>query len=287
MLSGTRQVRVFTPHTIPDLLALTAEYPDALLYAGGSYILSQQSEGVVQLPPVVIAVAHIYELSRISRSEGYLEIGATATLDRVLGIGRHVLPAVLHDALQGIGPPSIHNIGTIGGNLCVAGRRLDLFPVLHVLDARLEIRSTNGTRWVSINRLVDVEGNTTIKPGEVLTRVRVPFADWQIQRYRKVPIPTASGFSPMSFCGVARLQKSLISDLRFAFNAVGPGVLRNREVETDLVGRKLPLAPRDRQSLEDALSPVLRAEGEELGSFQRSRIRATIRWFMAELSGAG
>ena len=143
----TRNIRsplVYYPKTINELLNLYKSMPESTLYAGGTGILYGQNSKYPDFPGGIIFLSRIEELSAIRRSEGYLEIGACAKLNRILGIGEHVLKPALYNALKSIGTCEIRNLATIGGNLCSRSRRKTLYPLLTLLDTRLELRKQGG-----------------------------------------------------------------------------------------------------------------------------------------------
>ena len=117
------EVRVFRPKSLGGLLRLYARNPDALLFAGGTSLIPRlRSQGglCLQLPPKVIYLGNVAELSRISRTQRYLDIGATLSLARIMSVGRNVLPQVLQTALGSVAYPSVRNLATLGGNLCLS-----------------------------------------------------------------------------------------------------------------------------------------------------------------------
>ena len=70
-----------------------------------------------------------------------MEIGAAVPISRLLRTGRHVMPKALFTAPINIGGPALRNQATLGGNLCSPEHRLSTYPVLLLLDVRLELRN--------------------------------------------------------------------------------------------------------------------------------------------------
>ena len=275
---------VFRPQTIGDLLALLSRKPDVAIYAGGTYIAGNQNEKYLSLPRSIAHIGSIEDLTRIHRTERYFEIGAGVTLTKLLQAGVRAIPTVLLKAIEDIATYPIRNIGTIGGNICVSDQRLSTFPVLFILDARVELRELGSGHWVPISRIVGPEGNLLLAPTEVLTRVRIPLGEWNVQVYKKISSGPRWDHWTISFCGVAQTARGVISDLRFAFGSMGRVILRSREIEAELISRKLPLAQRDLSMICGLFEESLVSEYQDLISpFQKSLASKLFRWFVSRM----
>ncbi len=87
----------------------------------------------------------------------------------------------------------------------------------------------------------------------------------------------------LSFCGLARTEKNVIQDIRIAYGTAGSEVIRSREIENELVGRKLPIGKRELGPIMEILDAALALAADALTSFKRERIRSLLGWFLAEL----
>lgn len=283
MQSSTRSIQVFSPSNLSELLSVLKRRQSARLFAGGTHLLRERRGTFPSFDTNLISIGHIEELARINRTERYLEIGACAPINKILAVGTNVLPAVLSQALRNIGSYPIRNRATLGGNLCVAERRLTTFPVLLLLDARLEIRQSGGSRWIPVNRLVGPEGNLTIAAGEMLTRIRIPFGDWDAQVYRSVSPYTRQGDWSISFCGLAEKVKDTLTELRVAYGSMGKTVIRDRSIEAELAGRKLPVARREIDAAAEAMEQVALNAASPVSSYQQMLVGRFMRWFLSML----
>ena len=87
------------------------------------------------------------------------------------------------------------------GKKCVAAHSADTPPVLMVLGAELELSGPEGVREVSVRDFFVADGirNTVRKPGEILTRVRIPIVpDARRTAYRKLRVRGAIDFPLLS-----------------------------------------------------------------------------------------
>ncbi|RKX79490.1 MAG: molybdopterin dehydrogenase [Spirochaetes bacterium] len=284
MIEKSKSPHTYSPENLGDLLSLYKSMPDALVYGGGTYILKNQKREFLSLPENVIYLKRVEELNRISRTERFLEIGSSISINRVLSIGKHILPAALYNCLLGVGTPGIRNLATLGGNICVRDRRMDTFPLLHLLDARVELRKAGGSRWIQINRLFDSEGKASLQPGEILTRIRIPFDEWNVQVYHKLGSRAREGETTLSFCGLAKTQKGVINDIRIAYGCLGKQILRNREIEAELSGLKVPINIKDTASAMELLKENMDKIGIAISNFQKKRAVSFLRLFLLRLA---
>ena len=234
--------QVFTPSTLAELHASWARFPDSVLYAGGTELARTQGGRTLRLPRNILSISRIDELRRISRTERYLEIGAGVTLDEILSLGK-IVPEALRRALLDAANPQVRNLATIGGNLCCESRRMDAFAPLAALDARLELRTATVSRWVAAARFAPAFGPPLLDKQELLTRIRIPLEAWDYVVHRRLGMAHWPDEAGGVFTFIARAQKGILSEARLAF--AGNMLIRDREIDTGIVGKSLPLARRD------------------------------------------
>jgi len=224
---------IFFPESYGDLFAEWDRHPHAAPFAGGTALFRARDSQEPELPPVIISLERIEEMGRISRSERYLEIGAMAKLSKIIEM-RKFAPDVLARCLRSISGPQLRNMATIGGNVCC---RLDSAAALTALDAQYELRGVQSSRWVSAARFSPELGPGALGPRELLTRIRVPLDGWGYSAYKKFP---GSGK-----CAVflANPQKNMLADIR-AVCKCADGILRDKDGEMLLIGKRLPLTGR-------------------------------------------
>jgi len=252
----------FRPKSLGGLLRLYARNPDSLLYGGGTALVPRlrgPAGGALELPPKVIYLGNVAELSRISRTQRYLDIGATLSLARIMSVGRNVLPKILQSAMAGVATPSVRNLATLGGQLCSPGG--DALSALAAVGAQVELRSLGSPRWLSAARFA--EGPGLLRSGEIICRVRVPLEEWDFQVYRKVGRRHTE--ASLSFAGVARLPKGTLEALHCCFGGVGFAGLPGREMEARLKNARLPLSAKAVEGLVEELRRLLAARGLAVG----------------------
>ncbi len=271
---------VYMPETIQQLLQIYKKNPTAEIHAGGTYSVIKTSPQEPLPGNSIIYIGNIEEMKRISRTDRYVEIGAGCSINQVLGIGSGILPRALVSALQQIGSYTIRNLATIGGGLAVKERRLDAFTVLSLFDVRVEGRKAGSSRWIQPARLFDETNRLAIGGGEVLTRIRVPVETWDVQVYKKIRNRTMDPKENFIFCGLAKLQKGQVQDFRFCFGGIQRGVLREKSIEAEITGKKLPLQKKTLDTILGALEKKLDSYEEEVKTYQRRRAPIILKWFI-------
>ncbi|MCL2609465.1 MAG: FAD binding domain-containing protein [Treponema sp.] len=231
---------VLRPENHAELFALWQKYRDAVPVAGGTAFIREQERRSAELPPVLLSLAGIRELRRINRSERFLEFGSLVNLGRIVELRKYI-PDVLLQCLRGIASPQIRNLATIGGNVCCG---MDTVSVLTALDAQYELRGAQSARWISASRFSGEQAAGGREKPELLYRVRVPMESWEYSAYLKFGCGPGAGRNAVFLAG---FQKGMLADLRVVYKVEG-GVLRDKDGETLLVGKRLPLNRRSAES---------------------------------------
>lgn len=271
---------VYLPETLQQLLQIYKKNPRAELHAGGTYSVIKTTVKEGGTGNSIIYLGNISEMKRISRTDRYIEIGAGCTVNQLLEIGEGVLPPALFSALQQVGSYTIRNLATIGGSLAIRERRLDIFAVLSLFDVRVEGRRAGSSRWLQPARLFDESNKLTLTPGELITRIRIPMETWDVQVYKKVRNRTMDPKENFIFCGIAKLQKGQVQDFRFCFGGIQRGILREKSIEAEITGKKLPLQEKTMDLIVSSLEKKLESYEESVKLYQRRRAPIILKWFI-------
>ena len=274
---------IFYPSTLNELLNIKNQNPEAIIWSGGTGLMGKQKKKIPVLPSNIIQISQISELKKIRRTERFLEIGAVAVINRILNVGQHVLPHALAQAMLLIKPSAIRNIATLGGHLCMPDVRLNLFSVLLLMDVSIELKRSGSTRWIQLNRFFNKKGEIQLKENEVLTRIRIPFENWNRQLFKSDGNPYFDTGNAISFCVLADVQKGIINDFRMAIGNSGKHTVRSIELESILIGKKVPLSLKDAAAVTELHKKWLESLTGELTPFQRDRAVRFIYWILEEL----
>ena len=252
--------RVFLPESLQGLWDVMQAEPEALPYAGGTDVLVRLRKGMID-PPCLVCLERISELQTIEERSDELFIGAGATHAGILENQAiiHHLP-VLTEALRVLGAPAVRHMGTIGGNIVTASPAGDTLPPLYVLEAEVEVRSSDRSKRIPIKDFVLGPGRTALAKGEILSGiwVRKP-VDFTIHHYEKIGQRKALAISIVSLAALVGLSESgIIKKARLAWGSVGPTVVTAPQVERALEGKPLSLETLNHvvPMIQEVVSPI-------------------------------
>ncbi len=270
-------MRVYIPKTISELTQLLRRHENAKVYSGGTALVDTGRRNSLGMPDTLIALYDVEDLRRIARTDQYLDIGANATIRAISRVGHNVVPQILTDTLPHIVPPGLRNLATLTGNICVPGKTMTSIPTLIALSASVELRRSGGSRWVPVSRFHGGEHGPDIRSGEVVTRLRIPLERYDAQMFRKTED------TRLIFAAVARGSKSSIDEVRIVIGSTAHSVMRNRELEAELAGRKLPLGRREIESASNRMYSSARSAELSYTSFDLYRISGFVSTFLRRL----
>lgn len=172
------------PTTVDEALGLLDD-PEALPYHGGTELLVVMRIGLVR-PGRLVDLKRVDELAAVTVEGDHLVVGGGATHRQVAAdpLVRHHAP-LLADVVQRVGNVRVRASGTIAGNLCFAEPKSDLATALLALDADVVLRSPAGTRTLPVDAFLLGAYVTDLRPGELMTAVRVRADYSQRAVYRK------------------------------------------------------------------------------------------------------
>ena len=131
---------------------------------------------------------------------------------------------------------------------CVAAGTSDTAPALVALDASMVIRNSTGERVVSaedffVGPANDIKNTTILRPGEILTGVRIP-STWANASFywEKVADRNVWDFSLVNIAAAFKLNGDAIEDSRIVAGAVQTTPRRLTNVENAIQGQTKNLA---------------------------------------------
>lgn len=221
---------------------------NCVIIAGGTdvMVLHKSRRGVPpKIPKPIVFIDHLSELKRVYQKDKDLHIGACCTYSELLE--DPLIPIPLKNAIKTIAAPAIRNRGTLGGNICNASPAGDTLPLLYVYNAKLLLRSVNGDRVVAISDFIQGPRRVGRYHNEILAEIILPSIVEEDSHvvFEKVGNRNADAIAKVSFAGYIRIKGALIDDVRFAFGAVGPTMVRSIDIEKKLLGHTMPLADAD------------------------------------------
>ena len=259
------------PRTVKEAVQMLSTYgAKAKILASGTDLLVSVKRRKVS-PQYVVYIKGIPDLDYIDYSqEDGLKIGALASHQSIAysPIVREKYE-LLATACNKVGTPQIRNMGTIGGNICMAGPSQDTIPPLLVLEAKLKLVSPNGERILPIDKFFIAPFKTALNEAELLTEIQIP----------TLPPRSSGGYLwqtkitavDETMVGVAVLMTSdpageLCQEIKMGLCSVAPTPIRAKQAEALLRGKKIEnsLVEQAAQVAAEEIRPRSRADYRRL-----------------------
>jgi xanthine dehydrogenase small subunit len=272
-----------SPATLDGALEFLAANPAATIVAGATDVGVRVNKSG-RLPLAILDLNRIAELDHVAIAGNTLIAGARSSWTSVLEACESVAPEFAR-VLSTFGAPQIRHVGTIGGNIANGSPIADSLPFLYVMEATLVLaRSASparSTREVNINDFYLGYKKLDLKPGELITEVRIPLpSDDELLRLYKVTRRRDLDIS--SFTAAIRIEldeNNVIRSASVALGAVGPTVLRPRKAEQFLQGKSLSEETMQRAGdlAVDEITPITDVRGA--ADYRRQLTRSVFRKF--------
>lgn len=203
------------PQTVAEAVALLAEHgAGARILAGGTDLVIGLRTNEIR-PTAVIDLKRIPELRPgICREDGHLWISATAVMTDIEHdeVVRRHFPA-LAEAASTVGSVQIRNRATMVGNVCNASPAADTAPPLLVYGAAALAVGPGGERRIPIDEFFVRSGQTTLRPGELVTGIDLPLPERRLgAAYTRLTRRRGTDLASITLCcgvnedGVTRLS---------------------------------------------------------------------------------
>lgn len=266
--------QIFYPSNLQEFFGTLNRIGSVDIFSVSARQIQKQHGRIITLPKVIINTDNLADLYSINRTERYIEIGSQVSLHQICKLGK-IVPAALMQALDCLYSRFLWNTLGMG---CIIYQNSDYEPLaaaLIALDVRCELRTNSQSRWISALRLTGPEKISVFHPQEVLYRIRIPLDQWDFTLCRHFDAADGARDESGLVVFLARIQNNILSDIRIVFSGVS--VIHNRNCETSLLGKKLPLSKRDaaafiqlwKNSLPESTPPFL---GSRLLSFIETAI---------------
>lgn len=177
------------PASVEEALSLLAEHGDEAKVLAGGHSLLPLMKLRLATPSVLVDVGRLTELSYVRDEGDTVAIGA---LTRHRDVETNELlsaevPLLAYTASV-VGDPQVRHRGTLGGTLAHGDPASDLPAACLALGATFVLRGPDGERSVPATEFFQGFLETALRPGELLTEVRVPKTGpggWSYQKFTR------------------------------------------------------------------------------------------------------
>ena len=224
------------PGSLPEALTLLERFgPSLLVMAGGTVVMPLVNEGI-SLPEAVMGLRKA-GLDGISERDGFVHIGATTTITRLL---EHRAIPMLADAARNTASWSIRNMATVGGNLFTPPPGGDIAVALLALDAEVTLAGPTGERVLPLASFWTGFLAQDLAQDELVTSISVPvhagratFLKFGRKHANTPSVVTVAVHLAM------RDDGETVAVARIALGATGPHPMRMTRAEAAITGTRL------------------------------------------------
>jgi aerobic carbon-monoxide dehydrogenase medium subunit len=204
---------------------------------GGTALMLMMKAGVFQ-PSRLVSLRKIATLKRIGvGADGGLVIGALTPLSDVEHSAEVARRAgVIVRTMRRLSNVRVRNVATIGGNLAHGDPHMDLPPVLMALDAGIVVAGRGGERVLEVENLFAGYYETVLKPGELITELRIPAQGKRRAAYLKVTTGAADDWPALGVAVSLESDGKVARDVRVVASAATEKAIRLKAAEQVLSG---------------------------------------------------
>jgi aerobic carbon-monoxide dehydrogenase medium subunit len=245
---------------------------EARLLAGGQSLIPLMKMRLAR-PSALIDINFIPGLSEIHAGSGEVRFGALARHADIENSEAAAAVPILHDCAAGIADVQVRNQGTIGGSIAEADPSGDWGAVLSTLETSVRCFGPAGERTIRLEDFIKDAYTTVLGHDELVREVIVKnppknSGGAYVAFKRSAPVyATVSVAVQLTLDG-----KDTCKDARIALGCVGLTVIRAKEAETALRGKKI-----DAQSIQraaDAAREAAEPQSDMRGSAEYKRALA-------------
>jgi len=227
-------------NTLDEALSLLALNEDAKILAGGHSLIPAMKLRLA-MPPMLVDIARIKDLSYISEDGNQIRIGAMTTHYQIESseVLKNICP-LLPECASHIGDMQVRNKGTIGGSIAHSDPAGDWPAAILALEAELVAVSKSGERTIKATDFFVDLLTTALQPNEILREIRINKPQGRTgHAYAKMPHP-ASGFAVVGVAANLSFNAgSECQSANIAITGVSSTAYRASSVETSLQGTNL------------------------------------------------
>jgi carbon-monoxide dehydrogenase medium subunit len=243
------------PKTLDEAIALLGRLGDTAKILAGGQSLIPAMRFRLAAPETLVDIGRIRDLAFVEERGDHLAIGAM-TREHALEASPVIAASypLLLDTAKVIADPVVRNRATVGGNLAHADPANDHPATMLAYGAQVIARGAAGTRTIAIDDLFVGLFETSLKPGEILTEVRIPrpgksSGGAYLKIERKV-----GDYAVAAVAVQLELAGAAIKAIRIGLTNVSSVPMRARQAEAALTGK---------QPTDDALEAAGRAAAAE------------------------
>ncbi len=225
------------PAKLQQALDFRGANPKAHVVNGATDTAIRQNKFHEYLPEV-LDISTVDELKVIEKQEKGFYLGAGLSIESFLAFARESMPELL-PMLEVFASWQIRNVASIGGNLATASPIGDLIPLFIALKARIELVSTNETRWVEMEDFITGYRENCLRNNELIKGILIPFYEPGVV-FKTEKISTRRDLDISTLSIAMRLKtndQSLVEEIILAYGGMADRPKRAVNTEKFLINK--------------------------------------------------
>ncbi|MCY6369219.1 FAD binding domain-containing protein [Clostridium ganghwense] len=225
----------YRPNNLKEALEIMNKEECIVLCGGTDLMVKRKKSAGVEpgFDKPVIFIRDLEELKQITLENNILTVGAACTCSKIAQ--SDLVPEYMKKSVLCMASPGIRNMATIGGNICNSSPVGDTLPLLYALEAVVVLEGINGKRELPINEFITGPGQNVIRKDEILKEIKITMKDFNKVLHRKVGTRKAIALAKLSFMGLTKVENGKIKDIRLAFGAVAPTIVKSKDIENEII----------------------------------------------------
>jgi carbon-monoxide dehydrogenase medium subunit len=235
-----RNFEYHAPRSLPEAIALLKQYGDeAKILAGGHSLLPMMKMRFAE-PGHLVDLGRVAELKGIRQVGSAIHIGAMTTENELIwsALVQQKIP-LLVEAARSIGDPQVRYKGTLGGDISHGDPGNDHPALMLALGASFVLKGSGGERVVPADGFFLGTYSTALKPGEILTEIRIPVpaagTGWCYSKLKR----KTGDFATAAAAVLLKMKGETVQEVSIALTNAGPAALKARKAEASLRGKAL------------------------------------------------
>ncbi len=232
--------KYFAPESLKEAITLLERNSGtSKIIAGGQSLLPLMNMRLAT-PETLIDLRNLNGMKQIREINGFLEIGAMVTHQRILTstLVQEKCP-LLAEAAGHIAHRQVRNRGTIGGSVAHADPAAEFPTVVTALDADIKIEGPGGEKWVKPAKFFFGFMMTALQPTEILTAIKVPVSQprcgWSVQELAR----KENFFAIAGAVCLLHLSHNRVVDVHLGIMGCSPAPLKPLKAEEAIRGQEL------------------------------------------------
>src|ERR1035437_9839453 len=229
------QVDYAKPKLLNEALDIISKSHNPYILAGGTDLIDMIKEGIVR-PDMIVDLKGIEQFKQITFKHDNLLIGAGVTFSELIEskIIKENFP-VIADLSRTVASLGIRNRATMIGNICSAVPCMDSGPLLSAYDATIITAGPKGERRISAEDWFIASRKTSIKKGEIVIGVSIPFPGRHGSCFVKLGRYEGEDLAQVNLIILALKDGTF----RVSFGSVAPVPLRAKKIEQLINGKTI------------------------------------------------